>query len=238
MRESAGDIFTHPADHVAAVVLLVLVILAVFFVLRTILRVRSAWRASGISLPTVKGWMSMRSMATQMSPEVQKLVADAIARGGGQGVESPADRIANLEQLHAQGQLTDAKLAELKEQIQKEVPTAAAGAPTAFAVSPTAMVDALRKTGFLTEDALTKISAAMSASGVSAAHSTIASSAMAPDVPGVPDQPEVIMRKAQQARLAMIDDLHSRHVIDDAQLAAARAQIDPQPEPPASGPPS
>jgi hypothetical protein len=226
MPDRVGDVFTHPADHVAALVLLVIVVVAVIFVFRTVFRVRAAWRASGISLPTVRGLMSMRSMATQMAntPEVQKLIAEqmAMVEGAGQA-QSSAERIANLEQLHAQGQITDAKLAELKAAIQKEPTMAPAGVTPA--TSQTAMFDALGKSGFLSEDMLAKITAAMGAAGVSAAHSSIVTSAMAPDVPGVADSAEVVMRKAQQAKLAMIDDLHNRHVIDDAQHAAAREHI-------------
>jgi len=240
MHDSVGDLVAHPVDHVGALVILVIVVLAVIFVLRTVFRVRAAWRASGMSGTTVRSLMSLRSMSSQMAntPEIQKLIADAMAQAGGQGAQSAAERIANLEQLHAQGDLTDAKLAELKAEIQKEGTTAPASVAMPFAAtSPTAIVDALRKSGFLTEKALDQISAAMGASGVSDAHSSIVSSAMAPDVPGVPDSPEVIMRKAQQANLAMLDDLHSRQAIDDAEHAAARAHIQgPQPgQPPGAG---
>ena len=239
MSDSVGDTLAHPADHLGALVILVIVVVAVIFVLRTVLRVRAAWRASGMSGTTVRSLMSLRSMSSQMAntPEIQKLIADAMAQAGGQGAQSSAERIANLEQLHAQGDLTDAKLAELKAEIQKEGTAAPASVAMPFATSPTAIVEALRRSGFLTEKALAQITAAMGAAGVPDAHSSIVSSAMAPDVPGVPDSPEVIMRKAQQANLAMLDDLHSRQAIDDAEHAAARAQIQGQQpgQPPGAG---
>src|SRR4051794_35686918 len=120
MAESVGDLVAHPADHVASLVVLVLVIAAVVFVLRTVLRVRSAWRASGMSGGTVRGLMSLRSLSSQMAntPEIQKFIADAMAQAGSQGSQSKTERIANLEQLHAQGEITDSKLAELKAAIE------------------------------------------------------------------------------------------------------------------------
>lgn len=174
---------------------------------------------------------SVEAFAGQSTnPQARQLLTSLFSRNGGgaaiqalmsaamsaSGTQSAAGRIQALEALHAQGQITDAKLAELKAAIQAEGPATQAAGPITATDHQADVLEALRKSGILSAGTLASITAAM---GTPPAGPAAPAATAGPATAGAPAS------SPQEVRLAFVDDLHARKIVNDEQYAAMRAEV-------------